>query len=363
MASTLSSLKPNKRPVWRAIWPLTLVVVLAAGWSAYWFIASTKALEVLDQVVEREKAKGMDITCAKRNIEGYPFKFLLTCDGLKVARKMPGHLLSLTASRLVVVVQAYNFNHMIAELYGPFEISRNDKGTPSKKLFSGTAKTVTSSLILKNRVLQESTVIVRDLSGTLVDYSIQSAPQNITTSLKEAIAHIRSTGDTTKSTGTYEVAGLVKDFFLKGGSANFQSNNGIRLDDSNVRIKLSNAPYQLRGKPLDWLKIWKANEGEAKITELSATSGPVELKGSGTFTLDNLGRAQGVLNTKMTGLDSILKELVANGRIRQKDAELGLAAINLLGNAGAGSVKVALRAQKGFVYFGPFKIAVLKPLF
>jgi hypothetical protein len=369
MKSMFFRLMPRKKPTWQIVAPLILVLAVAAGWSIYWLVASNKAMEVLDQVLAQQKAKGLTVTCGDRQIVGYPFKFMLTCENLVVVRETATRQTSLTAARLVVVVMAYNFNHIIGEVSGPFELTRGRKRDSGatvvevQKLFYGNAKTVKSSVILENRVLKESIVIVRDLSGTLVDYSNKNGPQNIATDLKEAIVRIRSAGDTSKPNGAYEVANVIKALFLVGGSANIQSDKGARLDDFKVRMTISNAPYQLPGKPLDWLRIWKANDGEARIAELSATSGPVKIKGSGNFNLDDLGRAQGVLNTKMTGLDAFVKDLVSGGRIRQQDAELGLAAINLLGNAGGGGVKIALRAQKGNVYFGPFQIAVLKPLF
>jgi len=369
MTSLFTSIRPRKKPAWQIVAPLILVLFLAVGWSVYWLTASTKAMAVVDQVLAREKAKGMEISCADRSIGGYPFKFLLDCTRLKIIRQTPSGEINLTASRLVAVIRAYDFNHIIAELYGPFELTsgrkRNSEGevVEVRKLFSGNAGTVTSSLILQDQILKETTLVIRDLTGTLVDYSNQSAPQDITTDLKEAVINIRTISDTSKPIGDYEAAGVIKDLFLVGGSANFQSTKGARLDDVAMRVKLSNAPYQLTGKPLDWLKAWKANDGEAQITEFNATSGALKLKGKGQFNLDYRGRAQGVLKTKIIGLDVVVNELVASGKIREKDAELGLVAINLLGNAGADGVKIALRAKKGKVYFGPFKIAKLKPLF
>jgi len=369
MTSFFSTIMPKSRPSWQIVAPLVLVVLVTIGWSVYWLVASSKAKEILEQVLAREKARGLTITCGRQRIRGYPFKFQLTCDRLKIVRETLTRQTSLTARRFVAVVRAYDYNHVIGELDGPFEITRGRKRDPDatvvevRKLFYGNAGTVRSSLTLKNRTLQEATVIIRGLSATLVDYSNKTAPQNIATSLNEAVINIRTTQDTAKPIGAYEAAGVFKGLFLVGGAANIQSNKGLRLDDFRARMKISNAPYRITGKPLDWLKVWKANDGEARITELSATSGGLKLTGTGQFKLDALGRAHGVLNTKMTGLNTIVKELVANGRIRRQDAELGLAAINLLGNTGAGGVKVAVRAQKGNVYFGPFKIAVLKPLF
>ena len=369
MTSLFSRIRPRKKPAWRIVAPLILVLLLAAGWSVYWMTASTKAMAVVDQVLAREKAKGLEISCADRSIGGYPFKFLLDCTSFRITQQTPTGEISLTASRLVAVVRAYNLNHIIAELYGPFELTAGRKRTSdgqvveTQKLFSGTAGTVTSSLILQDQVLKETTLVIRDLTGTLVDYSSQSGPQDIATDLKEAVINIRTTSDTSEPIGDYEAAGVVKDLFLVGGSANFQSYKGTRLDDAAIRVKLSGAPYQFTDNPLEWLKAWKTNDGKAQITEFNATSGALKLKGKGKFNLDFQGRVQGVLKTKIIGLDVVVNGLVANGKIREKDAELGLIAINLLGNAGADGVKIALRAKKGKVYFGPFKIAKLKPLF
>ncbi len=369
MTSLYSRIRPRKKPAWQIVAPLILVLLLAVGWSVFWLTASTKAMGVVDQVLAREKARGLEITCADRSIGGYPFKFLLDCTSLKITQQTPSGEIKLTASRLVAVVRAYDFNHIIGELYGPFELTsgrkRNSDGkvVEVKKLFSGNAGTVTSSLILQDQALKETTVVIRDLTGTLVDYTSQYGPQDIATDLKEAVINIRTTSDTSKPIGDYEAAGVIKNLVLVGGSANFQSDKGARLDDVAMRIKLSDAPYKFSGKPLDWLKAWEANNGEAQITEFNATSGALKLKSKGQFNLDYRGRVQGVLKTKMIGLDVVINGLVASGKIREKDAELGMIAINLLGNAGADGVKIALRAKKGKVYFGPFKIAKLTPLF
>lgn len=362
--------KPVKNLAWKIIRPLVLVVILAICWSVYWMVASEKAMEVIDQALAREKAKGLDLTCAKRQIGGYPFKFVLTCDDVQIVRKTNRVITKLTATRLVVAVRAYDYNHMIGELYGPFEVSQERTSDPNSKtlrthmLFHGTAATVTSSLILKNRFLKQATVVIRGLKGTLVDHSDPGDPENIATDIEEIIFHVRSDSDTSETSGDYGVAGSAKNLFLVGGRANFHSENGLRFEDILVRMKITNAPFHRTANVLDWLKQWQADNGKANITEINITSGAVKLTGSGNFKLDKQGRTKGVIKTRIIGLETLIKELVSNGRIREKEANLGLVAINLLGGGGGGSgVKVALRATKGNLYFGPFKIAVLKPLF
>lgn len=362
-------MKPTAKPSWFIILPFIGIVVLCALWSLYWFTAATKAEELLNQALAREQQKGLTITCANRNIQGFPFKFRLHCDALKIVHETPTRLTTLTAGRFVAAAMAYNYNHMIAEIYGPFDITRSRKQNRSttiietRKLFHGNAKTIKASLILKNQAIKQSTIVVKELTGTLFDYTIKTKPQNIETKLQETILHIRAAGSMANPIGPYDVSGAGNNLSFVGGIANIQSAKGTKIDDFLVRLNVTKAPYTLFGKPLDLLKKWQARAGEVTIAELTVNNGPLKLKGKGKGTLDATGRAQGTLKMQIIGLDELVKNLVAAGNIREKDATIGLAAIQLLGGNSNNGVKIALRATKGNLYFGPFQIARLIPLF
>ena len=166
-----------------------------------------------------------------------------------------------------------------------------------------------------------------------------------------------------EATGPYDVSGVVKNLSFVGGIANIQSPKGTTIDNFLVRASITKAPYTLVGKPLNLLKQWQARAGDITITELAINSGPVKLKGKGNGKLDATGRAEGVLNMQIAGLDALVKNLVATGNIREQDATMGLAAIQLLGGNSNNGVKIALRATKGKLFFGPFQVARLIPLF
>lgn len=364
-----ASLKPTKKPSWYISIPLIVVLLLSAFWSLYWFVAASKAEEVLDRILAREKLKGTDITCANRSIKGFPFKFLLDCQSLKIVYETPTRLTTFTTSRFVAVVMAYNYNHMIAEIYGPFELTRGRKRNRSttvietRKLFHGNAQTIKASVVLKNNALQQSTVVIEGLNGTLFDYTNQLSPQHIETKLEKSVVHIRATDSLKNNTGPYEVGSFAKNLSFVGGVANIQSPAGTKFEELLIRMNLTNVPYRLRGKPLDLLRSWKASNGTATISELTINSGPVKLKGTGNGAIDNNAMVEGVINMQISGLDDLVKNLVVAGHVREQEATLGLAAIKLLGSTGGGAVKIALRATKGNIYFGPFRVARLIPLF
>lgn len=361
--------KPSTKSSWFIVLPSLAILVLAAIWSVYWYVAASKAHDILEQVLAREKAKGVEITCATREIQGFPFKFRLDCHGLKVVQKTPSGLTVLTSSRLVAVVMAYNYNHLIAELYGPFDVTRSDSRPQNSsvsemhKLFSGTAKTVKASVKLKNQAVKQSTLVIQGLDGTLIDYSQRSNPQAIKTSLENGVFHLRAVGSMKNTKGPYDLGTTLKNLSFVGGQANFQSAAGTKFNELLVRANITEVPYDLRGQPLELLKSWQASKGMIKITELKTNTGPVKLNGDGTISLDGAGRADGVINMRLSGLDVLVKNLVNAGRIPEEEANMGLTAIKLLGSTGNGDVRVAVKAIKGFLYLGPFKVARLKPLF
>lgn len=363
-----SDLKPTTKSSRFILLPVIGLFVLAGLWSIYWFVAAAKVEEILTTTLARQQARGLTITCGNRTIQGFPFKFLLNCEKLKVVRETPTRLTTLTASRLVAAVMAYNYNHMISEIYGPFEITRGRKNNQSttdvetRKLFSGNAQTIQASVVLKNNALKQSTIIIKGLAGDLIDYTVRTSPQTVKTNLEEAIIHVRATGSMSEPIGPYETGTFIKNLSLVGGAANIQSTKGTKFEEFILRTDITNVPYTLRGKPLDLLKIWRDKKGQIDITELSARSNPVELKGTGNVTLDATSRPKGVVNMQVSGLDELVKSLVVAGKIREQEASLGLAAIKLLGGNSNKGVKIALRATKGKVYFGPFLVAKLKPL-
>ena len=60
--------------------PLAAVLLLLAGWSAYWFIAETTARRMAETRRSELAATGTRLTCGSESWGGYPFRFEFVCD-------------------------------------------------------------------------------------------------------------------------------------------------------------------------------------------------------------------------------------------------------------------------------------------
>ena len=67
-----------KRP-WYIFYPLAGMILLSIIWCGYWFIAFSGAKELIQAKRLEFTAKGMELTCARENWGGFPFRFEFQC--------------------------------------------------------------------------------------------------------------------------------------------------------------------------------------------------------------------------------------------------------------------------------------------
>jgi hypothetical protein len=62
--------------------PFVLLVLIAAGWSGFWFYVQGRVTQTLDNALAREVQAGRTWTCADRSVGGYPFRIEVRCSSL-----------------------------------------------------------------------------------------------------------------------------------------------------------------------------------------------------------------------------------------------------------------------------------------
>ena len=72
----------------RSRWPLFvmpgLLVVLAIGWSGFWFYASSQVGAQFERWRTREAQSGRVYDCGKLSVGGYPFRFEVRCENASI---------------------------------------------------------------------------------------------------------------------------------------------------------------------------------------------------------------------------------------------------------------------------------------
>jgi hypothetical protein len=122
MASTAGAGQGGKTPNFgrRIIWLGIFTALLMLAWTGGWFYLAKIGRERVDLAIAKISVSGKELSCGKREIKGYPFRFGLFCDA--VMFEEPVHGVRISAGALRTAAQVYNPWHLVAELDGPASI-------------------------------------------------------------------------------------------------------------------------------------------------------------------------------------------------------------------------------------------------
>jgi hypothetical protein len=289
--------------------PLAAVLLLAALWTIYWFVAGGLVKARFAEERTRLAAQGLTLACAEESWGGFPFHFEFTCSTPVASLDGGGEIRS---SRLLLAALAYAPWQVVALLDGPSTFSA--PGAPP----------------------------------------IQAEHQR-------AIAAVTFEGD-----GKARMSADIPALSIPGiGTAAkvMLHSRPAAAGGTDVAVSVTEGNYQPAGKPP--LQISQgdfmgslAPGAVLKVENVTLQNGNVRYWGTGTVGLDAGRRISGRLETETNDLDGLLKILEPHLQMSDQQATGLRSILGLLGN----EAKAPLIAQDGVLYIGPFKLADLPPL-
>lgn len=302
---------PNASPrPWRMFLPLGIVLVLAAVWTIYWFVASGIAKDRFQDMRERFAAKGLTLVCAKESWGGFPFHFELTCTSpvIMLAGKAEAR-----SENLLLVALAYAPRQVVALLDGPTTIS-------------------TSTL------------------------------KPMTAKHERAVAAITFDGGAEPKVSA-EFPAIVIDGFGTAGMLRLHSRPAA-VNGTDIAVSVSKLNYQPPGKPP--LAVEEANllgtapdDDSLKIDQIEVLQGQLRCSGSGSVSLDEQRRLAGKIDAETNDIDALLALLAPQLRLSETQTNNLRTMLGLLGS----ETKASVIAKDGALYLGPFKITDLPPVY
>jgi hypothetical protein len=394
------TLAPRRRRLWPVFIAPALLLIAAAGWSAFWFYTASKVDQTVDSWRAREAASGRIYDCGRRSVAGFPFRLEVRCADASVALQsqtaaQAANLMPVTArlAEIVVIAQIYDPRRLIAEFSGPATLA--DRGKPPSMAVNW--KTARSSVIGLPGVPQRVSLVFDDpaldriagsvqtplararhveLHGRLVEVALPGQPL-IETDLQLTGASLQEVHPLLTESFDAEVRALLtglKDFSPKPWPNRFREIQaaGGRIEFTKARIQqgdmVATATGSLgltaNGNVDGELQVVAA--GIDKVVPLLGIDKMLE-QGVPQATLDRV--APGVrskdVNNLMGALDRAIPGL---GKVVRQNANVGVAAgINALGKEavldGRPARAFPLRFVDGAVFLGPLKVAQAPPLF
>ena len=374
--------EPARRRSWPLLVPFLILVILAGGWSAFWFYAADKAQDVISDWRQREAKSGRIYGCASESIGGFPFRIEVRCADPQAEFRTAQPAVALRAADLLVALQVYQPNLLIAEFDGPLAIS--DPGQPAKLTANwslgrasvrGTPRSPERvSIVFDNPVLDRhngaaparafaathAEVHGRLASGTVRDRPVIDLALSLVSAVLPAL-HPLATQPFDADIDT-QLVGL-RNFDPKPWPERFRE-----IQQANGRIEVRSA----RIRQGDALAVAAGTLG---LTEAGLLNGELQVTVAGLDKLlpalgaDQLVRPDSATGQKLDSAFNSLDRMIPGlgGLVRQR-AGLGVAVgAALLGEPadleGRKAVRLPLRFVDGEMQLGPIRLGKVGPLF
>ncbi|MES2196122.1 MAG: DUF2125 domain-containing protein [Pseudomonadota bacterium] len=391
---------PRRRPLWRLFFMPVLLLVAAAAWSGFWFVAASQVEVKADAWRAQEAESGRVYDCGKRSVAGYPFRLEVRCSGASVALRAQTAESAATRApitanlgEILVVAQIWDPKRLIAEFTAPATIS--DRGGPPAMMVNWS--TARSSVVGLPAVPQRADIVFDDpaidrvngpvqtplaraklveLHGRLAEGSVQDRPV-IETVLKIAQGSLQELHPLLAVPFDADVRTLLsglQDFKPKPWPERFReiqaAGGRVEIVQSRIQqgelIALATGSLGLSaGGRLDG-ELQMTVAGIEKIIPALGIEKMLE-EGVPQATLDRV--APGVKSQDVTNLLGALDRAIPGlGRVVKQNANVGvITGINALGKEAVLEGKKArafpLRFVDGAVFFGPLKVGQVPPLF
>lgn len=299
----------DPRP-WRMLLPLAAVLLLAALWTAYWFLAKDMAKTRFTEERQKLAAQGLTLACTEEGWGGFPFHFEFTCSSPTLRLKSEAELKS---GALLLTALAYAPWQVVVLIDGPSTVSAQQI-IPTTAAHQRAIAAVTFDRDWNPRISAEVPALSVEGWG----------------SADKVMFHVRPSGE----------KGM--DVAFSADKVNYQPTG---------RPPLLIDRGDLLGTVTDRMTL--------NIEKISMEQGAVRYWGSGTVGLDDAHRPSGKIATQTNDLDGLFAILGPHLEMTD-DQKTGLRAmLGILGN----EAKAPLIAQDGRLYLGPFKIADIPPLY
>ncbi|MEM7425214.1 MAG: DUF2125 domain-containing protein [Pseudomonadota bacterium] len=345
--------------------PLITVLVLWGLWSAYWFVLSATAQSMAGDWRQKVAPRGMSLTCDDENWGGYPFRIEIRCSRFRFTNKKKDKEFVARAHHVTAVAQAYKPWHVIVQFAPPLNLQLPARKEENANLvLSASHEPGIASIRLGEDYKPHVSILLTALKGDVdveagdTDFAageFSAASANVHLRLEETSSPERPVLGIAATIEALEYDGPVRDP-VNAGPITF---NKLTFDGA-----VEGLPRHTPGNMQTLLRRWVDNGGRLQVRSLNAEKTPVVAQASGTVTVDKEGRLNGKINATVQRLDHIIDELAELGRLSENDARVSKGLFKIMsGDRPKGEIVSDLRLKKGKLYFGPFKLMKIPPLF
>ena len=366
-----------RRRSWLIATPLIVVLVLAAGWSGFWYYAAGEAETRINAWQAQQAGAGRQFTCGTQSVGGFPFRIEARCADVTVELKDTQPPIALRLKQILVISQVWDPKLLIAEFTGP--LSASDPGQPP---YLNAAWTLAQASVRGTPAVPDRASIAID--NLKLDGTVPSAPTLF--DAKHAEIHARVQFGSWPHNPALDL--VVK---LVAAAAPGIHAMAAQPFDADI-LSVLHGVKDFLPKPLPArLREWQAAGGRLEIQNVRLAQGDALATATGTLALTQAGRLDGALQLSAAGIERFMPTLGANkgaptpnldratsaldrvvpglgARIApQAQQSMGASLLGLLGKPvdieGKRGVSMPLKFTDGAASIGPIPLGQVPPAF
>ena len=295
-------LAPRRRS-WLIATPLIVVLLLAVGWSGFWYYAASQAEARIADWQAQQAGAGRAFSCGKQAVGGYPFRIEARCTDVSVELKDTQPPLALKLKEILVVSQIWDPKLFIAEFTGP--LTAADPGQPPHTTATWTL--AQASVRGTPNQPDRASIVVDDLKLT-------DSPGTPQFDAKHAEFHARVQFGSWPHNPAIDLATNLKTASAPGLSPYARD----ALDADLTAVLHGVKDFAVKPLPI-LLRDWQAGGGRFEIQSARIAQGETLATATGTLGLTQAGRLDGALQLNVAGLEKLLPAIT-----QQKGVALNL---------------------------------------
>jgi len=330
--------------------PIFALLVLAIGWSIFWYIAATITGREIGAWIKREAEDGRIWTCPAGRVGGYPFRIEITCNNPSFSGPAAGIPVVGKLGGIHIVAQIYDPKHMIGEADGPFDFTLTQDGSHTSvnwKLLQISVRGIRDALQRASLAADQ----VEFTAGVANGRSFSGRADNLQIHVRRGTEEQRAYDFALTSTNTV--------------SAGLDDATGISAPATLQLIGTLTQAEAIGGGTIpQLLERWRTAGGSLVLQNAALLQGSLNAQGTGTLHIDRTHRLEGRIDLTASGLAPVLQRYGIAPQLLDIGGLIGGLLTGRAPPHGPGQIRLPIVFDRGQLGLGPLRgVAQLAPLY